>query len=157
MKGLLCIVLLFTCCKTSEKELKSTEADFSKNDQEILIKTGGFNPKCVLSQLPKTANYKSEIEKYFKIYKDTVIQLESVEFGTYRYRTVFDLRRYEYFVWLIKSHKASEIDSILIDVLSPSKAVVSYFDLEYCSIESVVDEFHPDGAPKSSSTIINEL
>lgn len=157
VKRFLFVVFLFACCKASEKGVKSTGEVFFEKNQEILTKTSGFNPRCVLSELPKTSNYKSEIEKYFKIYKDTIIQFERIEFEVSEYRTVFDLRRSEYFVWLIKSHKAAGIDSILIDALSPTKGVVSYFDLEDCTIENVVDEFHPDGAPKSGTTAVIEL
>lgn len=112
---------------------------------------------CVFSKLPKTVNYCHEIKVLKEVYMDTVVQLESCTFKGTEYRTVFDLKKSSRFLWLIRETNTLKSDSILIECLTATKSVESYFDLERCEIEKTVSEFYANGNPKHDFTRLIKL
>lgn len=138
------LVLSLACCKgkqglSSNRMSTNTEPNFT----------------CALLKLPKTTNYRNEIKELAKIYKDTVIQMESEEVNGVIFKSVLELKPASCFLWLIEESREKK-DSVLIQALSNSKSVETYFDLERCELENIVVEFHSNGDPKIEfTTIIN--
>lgn len=134
------LVLCLACCKVKQG---SSSDKVSKNTE--------LNSTCALLKLPRTTNYRNEIQELTKIYKDTVIQMESEEVNGVTFKSVLELKPYSYFLWLIEESKEKN-DSVLIQALSNFKSVESYFDLERCALENIVVEFHSNGEPKIENT-----
>ena len=137
---ILLLSLCMACCKAKQGVIQNSIST------DLML-----NSTCVLSNLPKTTNYRNEIEEFTKIYKDTVIQMENKKIGSVIYNSIFDLRPSSHFLWLIKESKGKK-DSLLIQALSNSKSVETYFDMERCELEKIVTEFHANGDPKMGYT-----
>ncbi len=108
-------------------------------------------PECVLSFLPKTKDYKNQIDNYLSIYKDTIFEIESIELGKRNYSSVIELRAEEYYLWLLKTEN-QKIDSLLIHSIAPNKSVDAEFELDTCRIEIETNEYDEIGNPISGST-----
>ncbi|WP_152130341.1 hypothetical protein [Flagellimonas olearia] len=109
--------------------------------------------ECVLSKLTKTINYRSVIEKYKSIYKDTVIEFESFITNSSEYKTILDLKKSEHFLWIV-TIKENVSDSTLIDCVSTVKWVESKFNLDECEIIMDYENFDSNGLPNNGGTEI---
>src|SRR5690606_39507856 len=96
--------------------------------------------------LPRTTDYANQIEHYRSIYKDTIIEIESVQIGPHHYKSLLDLKKSERYIYLV-STKESAPDSLLIHCLTPLKSVDATFNWVHCEIELETSEFDKNGTP----------
>jgi hypothetical protein len=104
------------------------------------------NIDCVLSFLAKTQDYENQIDTYRSVYHDTIIEIESKDFGANQYKTILNLRSEEYYLWLLRI-KYTNVDSLLIHCITASKSVDSDFDFENCKIQVETNEYDEIGNP----------
>jgi len=154
---LLLIILTLISCKTEPK--KPVKLGINSNGIEIHESTTPEKEiDCVLSKLKKTVDYKNELKKYSEINGDTLIEIEKKKIGVNSYRTVFENRESEQYLWLL-IEKESEVDSILIeykDYVEYLFTVESEFDLDKCQIKKIEKKFFMNGKlDKSETKIIN--
>ncbi|KQC31073.1 hypothetical protein [Flagellimonas eckloniae] len=135
---LILITITLVCCKTQKTVVEDT---ISKP----------FEVRCILKDLRKTTNYKNEITKYTSIYRDTIIELESVKTDSTEYKTMLDLQKSERFLWIL-AIRDNEIDSLLIDCVSKTKWVESNFLLDQCEIEMAITAYDNQGMAISGGT-----
>lgn len=145
---LLFVLLVFGACQSKQALVREVKV------KDMVTATEEY---CVLSNLPKTVNYVDEIKGLKEIYLDTVVALESREVDGVRYDVVFDLKQSSHSLWLIKRHSTMKVDSILLECLQETKSVESFFDLEQCTIEKMITEFHENGDPKRDFTEVISL
>jgi len=129
----LVLLLFINSCKTPEPATK----------QVLQVNT---TPGCILGCLPRTTDYANQIEHYRSIYKDTIIEIESVQIGPHHYKSLLDLKKSERYIYLV-STKESAPDSLLIHCLTPLKSVDATFNREHCEIELETSEFDKNGTP----------
>tara|TARA_R110002049_G_scaffold190967_2_gene359729 strand:- start:31424 stop:31864 length:441 start_codon:yes stop_codon:yes gene_type:complete len=145
---LLFVLLVFGACQSKQALVREVKV------KDMVTATEEY---CVLSNLPKTVNYVDEIKGLKEIYLDTVVALESREVDGVRYDVVFDLKQSSHSLWLIKRYSTMKVDSILLECLQETKSVESFFDLEQCTIEKMITEFHENGDPKRDFTEVISL
>ncbi|WP_339712070.1 hypothetical protein [uncultured Kriegella sp.] len=148
MRMLLFVLLVFGACQSKQALVREVKV------KDMVTATEEY---CVLSNLPKTVNYVDEIKGLKEIYLDTVVALESREVDGVRYDVVFDLKQSSHSLWLIKRYSTMKVDSILLECLQETKSVESFFDLEQCTIEKMITEFHENGDPKRDFTEVISL
>lgn len=134
------IVFIFFSCNTQKQVV---EHPIEQNREK----------ECVLPKFSKTINYRSTVEKYKSIYKDTIIELESIRANSIEYKTIFNLKNSEHSLWIIIIQENIS-DSILIDCVSTTKWVESNFNIDKCEIIIDYENFDNNGLPNDGGTEI---
>jgi len=137
------IVFAFIGCKTQKTVVNEVSSEPKKES-------------CVLQKLSKTLDYRSRIKSYKSIYQDTIIEFETIKINSKEYKTIFDLKGSDHYLWMITS-KENESDSLLIDCVSTEKWVESNFLLDKCQIIIEYENFDDMGLPKVGGTEIINL
>ncbi|MGS2761253.1 hypothetical protein [Sinomicrobium sp. M5D2P9] len=145
LRKILILFLILTSCKANKVEVKNVEQVPS-------------DLQCPLRGLLKTTNYKNEIEELSKDYKRKIMEIESLELDSAKYRTVLHLKASSQHLWLIKNNlMENSADSILVHCIDSTRSVEAEFDIDNCEIEIMETEFFSNGDPKVSISKIIKL
>ncbi len=151
---LLLIILTLISCNTEPK--KSVELRINSNGIEIKESTkteGKIN--CALSELKKTIEYENEFKKYKEYSGDTLITFDKKYINGVTYKTIFDLRVHEQYVWFLNENEnKSKTDSLLIhyeDIVEYYIIIQSEFDLSQCEIIiTEIENYSIEGEQKTN-------